>query len=375
MKPAVRLLLLFAAVSILSQFPARAEGGKISCSGTSMQYSIEGGRLKRVKDDERDRTVSHNYEGEIKPGETITIRYAGLSAMKSAGGNDGAVAINPMAKKRKIEGMLKEAPADAGQGRVSGHLSYTVEPDVVRIDVYVTFTSYTYSPMVGLAPFTTSAWVTYTVVEAEPKKPAEEKRQSTGTTTSPGYSNDDDGGGDKDYEEDNEASFVTEVIPYLIPAAVIAAIIGITVSAGNKKKGNGGKNKKQDASQDDQPYYSMHFYKNFGNTIIAGEPPQKIYARIQDGKGRRYARRDADIDDPDLLWRLPEGRPHGRVERMDDGRRVGPRSGPAARGGHRRLPPCRRERVLYQPHPFQGLPAGRGHPGRAKPGLPRREGL
>ena len=278
MKPAFRLLLLFAAASVLSQFPARAEGGKISCSGTSMQYSIEGGRLKRVKDDERDRTVSHNYEGEIKPGETITIRYAGLSAMKSAGGNDGAVAINPMAKKRKIEGMLKEAHADDGQGCVSGHLSYTVEPDVVRIDVYVTFTSYTYRPMVGLAPFTTSAWVTYTVVEAEPKKPAEEKRQSTGPTTSPGYSNDDDGGGDKDYEEDNEASFVTEVIPYLIPAAVIAAIIGITVSAGNKKKG--GKNKKQDASQDDQPYYSMHFYKNFGNTIIAGEPPQKIYARI-----------------------------------------------------------------------------------------------
>ena len=284
-----RFFLFLAALAIL-QVPAYAEGDKISCSETAMQYEVTGGRLKRNSDDVTDRIYGHDYTGEIKVGETITIRYAGTHAWSSPGGTDGDMAINPMSSKRRIEGMRKETHVDDGEGYASGHMSYTVEPDVEKIDVYATFTSYIANPMMGLVPYTVSVWARYKVVERYSGEPAPSSPKSGGSnsgpsTSGPSYDDDySDGNEDPNHEEDNWASVFTDVIPFLIPAAVIGAITGIAVKKGKKKKGNGGNGKTPSTPnkgpEPDEPYYSMHFYKNFGDKIIVGEPPQKVYARI-----------------------------------------------------------------------------------------------
>lgn len=45
-----RFFLFLAALAIL-QVPAYAEGDKVSCSETAMQYEVTGGRLKRNSDE------------------------------------------------------------------------------------------------------------------------------------------------------------------------------------------------------------------------------------------------------------------------------------------------------------------------------------
>lgn len=76
------------------------------------------------------------------------------------------------------------------------------------------------------------------------------------------------------YEEDNDAWGFEGVWPFAIPASVIAAILGYTLTR-RKEEGGG----------DEQPpsppgRCEMHIYKDFGNTLMVGDPPRQVYAKI-----------------------------------------------------------------------------------------------
>ncbi|MBR4772037.1 MAG: hypothetical protein IK009_04825, partial [Bacteroidales bacterium] len=103
MKRIFRILSIVAVALIL--LPSAAEGHnqiivvRSEAGATSMKYSIGGGRIKRLKDDVGRRSLDHNYSGEVKVGETITIRFAGLRAIDSPAGTEAEMALNPMSSK------------------------------------------------------------------------------------------------------------------------------------------------------------------------------------------------------------------------------------------------------------------------------------
>lgn len=300
MKRTPWILLLIAVIITLLPVPLRADTRMVNSYETAVKYSVAGGRIKRIEDDSNQYARSHNYKGEIKVGETITLRYAGIRAFKSIKGTEGAIAINPMSPKRRIEGMLKEAESE--KGMVSGHMSYTVEPDVTAISAYVTFTSYVLNPAMGAIPYTAGMWIDYKVVEKYSDEPGFKKATDdvkkfdslTADSLPPGDGSSDAGDEeeeDTDYEEDNYAQDSPGIGSYLIPAAVISIIIGggAAIRKKNKKKkedgssgdgGSSGGDKQGEEEEEPEATYSMYLYKDFGNTLVPGDPPRQVYAQI-----------------------------------------------------------------------------------------------
>ena len=302
MKRIFRILSIVAVALIL--LPSAAQGHnqiivvRSEVGPNSMKYSIGGGRIKRLKDDVGHRSLDHNYSGEVKVGETITIRFAALHGIDSPAGTEASIALNPMSSKFRVEGQQKDMTTPDAKSLPSGHLSYTVEPGVEKIQAYVSFTSYFWTAG-GSYPYTVSMWINYTVVEKYSDDPdlktAKDNERKFNSITEDtklgdGIGDDDsDGDGSAHHEEDNEASVLQDVVPYLIPAAVIAAITGIVIKTGGKKGGKkGGKdNNKDNSSKDDkkqeeeeQASYAMNLYKDFGDTLIPGDPPRQVFAQI-----------------------------------------------------------------------------------------------
>ena len=314
-----RILLLIVAAFALLPMPTRAEARMIYCRETAMKYSVAGGRIKRIQDDSNEYALAHNYVGEVKVGETITLRYAGVRGFKSVRGTEGEIAINPMSSKRRIEGMQKATESETGY--VSGHMSYTVEADVSAISAFITFTSYVVNPIMGAIPYTVSMWIDYKVVEKYSDEPGFKKAPDnvkkfdnlTADLLPAGDGSGDIGDDeeDTDYEEDNEALISPGVATYLIPAAVISVIIGggaAAIRRGKKKKkdgssgdgGDSGGDSGDEQGENEEPdaTYSMHLYKDFGDTLVPGEPPRQVFARIvKTVKGQ-------DSPDPQLTSRI-----------------------------------------------------------------------
>ena len=146
MKRSCRILSLIIAVLVLSPFIAEGHNQIIvvrsEVGPNSMKYSIGGGRIKRLKDDVGRRSLDHNYSGEVKVGETITIRFAALHGIDSPAGTDASIALNPMGRGKRFEGQQKDMTTPDAKSLPSGHLSYTVEPGVEKIQALVSFTSY-----------------------------------------------------------------------------------------------------------------------------------------------------------------------------------------------------------------------------------------
>ena len=76
------------------------------------------------------------------------------------------------------------------------------------------------------------------------------------------------------YEEDNDAWNFDGPWPFAIPASVIAAIVGYGLTRRKDGDGNG----------EEQPQQSgrceMVIYKDFGNTLMVGDMPSQVYAKI-----------------------------------------------------------------------------------------------
>lgn len=300
MKRTPWILLLIAVIITLLPVPLRADTRMVNSYETAVKYSVAGGRIKRIEDDSNQYARSHNYKGEIKVGETITLRYAGIRAFKSVKGTEGAIAINPMSPKRRIEGMLKEAESE--KGYVSGHMTYTVEPDVTAISAYITFTSYVLNPAMGAIPYTAGMWIDYKVVEKYSDEPGFKKATDdvkkfdslTADSLPPGdgsgdVGEDEDEEDDADYEEDNAAKSTPGVGAYLIPAAVISIIIGgAAIRKKNKKKKEGDSSdgdsstgdRQGEEEEEPEATYTMQLYKEFGDTLVPGDPPVQVFAQI-----------------------------------------------------------------------------------------------
>lgn len=86
------------------------------------------------------------------------------------------------------------------------------------------------------------------------------------------------------YEEDNEAWNFDGVWPFAIPASVVIGLLGYTLT--NRKDKNG----KDEEQQEKPDRASMHVYKEFGDTLLAGEQPKQVFARIvrTSPKGQEY---------------------------------------------------------------------------------------
>ena len=64
--------------------------------------------------------------------------------------------------------------------------------------------------------------------------------------------------------------------PFLIPASVIAAIGGYALTRRRRK---GDSDSDDDEPQDDAPC-ELHIYKAFGNTLLVGDEPQQVFAKV-----------------------------------------------------------------------------------------------
>ena len=76
------------------------------------------------------------------------------------------------------------------------------------------------------------------------------------------------------YEEDNDAWDFGGPWPFAIPASVIAAIGGYAATR-RRRKGDDD----DDESQDNAPC-ELHIYKAFGNTLLVGDAPQQVFAKV-----------------------------------------------------------------------------------------------
>ena len=76
------------------------------------------------------------------------------------------------------------------------------------------------------------------------------------------------------YEEDNDAWDFGGPWPFAIPARVIAAIGGYAATR-RRRKGDDD----DDESQDNAPC-ELHIYKAFGNTLLVGDAPQQVFAKV-----------------------------------------------------------------------------------------------
>ena len=75
------------------------------------------------------------------------------------------------------------------------------------------------------------------------------------------------------YEEDNDAWDFGGPWPYAIPASVIGAIGGYAATRRRRK------DDEDDDDQDEAPY-ELHIYKAFGNTLLVGDAPQQVFAKV-----------------------------------------------------------------------------------------------
>ncbi|MBR6202914.1 MAG: hypothetical protein IKQ62_07910 [Bacteroidaceae bacterium] len=76
------------------------------------------------------------------------------------------------------------------------------------------------------------------------------------------------------YEEDNDAWGFDGVWPFTIPASVIIGLLGYTLTKGKPKEEEGGEDPKHPDPRE------MHIYKAFGNTLMAGDAPRQVFAKI-----------------------------------------------------------------------------------------------
>ncbi|MBR5687944.1 MAG: hypothetical protein IKX36_08295 [Prevotella sp.] len=74
--------------------------------------------------------------------------------------------------------------------------------------------------------------------------------------------------------EDNQASDTGGEWVYIIPASLLAGLLGYALTRGRKKKGQGNENPQPPELQE------MHVYKNFGDSLVVGDNMQAVYACI-----------------------------------------------------------------------------------------------
>ena len=78
--------------------------------------------------------------------------------------------------------------------------------------------------------------------------------------------------------EDTDAWTFDGVWPIAIPASVIAALAGFLIS--RRKKPTSSQGDKQQQQPEDNSPCELHIYKGFGDTLLVGNAPQQVFAKI-----------------------------------------------------------------------------------------------
>lgn len=129
--------------------------------------------------------------------------------------------------------------------------------------------------------------VVYILVDDNAKASTEEPVVDIDQENGNGHFTDENGA---HYEEDNDAWDFGGGWKYAIPASVLIAIGGYAATRRRRKDDEDS----DDDPQDDRPC-EMHIYKAFGNTLLVGDAPQQVFAKIVRKDPKR-----GDLTDPAL---------------------------------------------------------------------------
>ena len=245
-----------------------------------LQYHIEGGEGKMydVNPDSytyRREHVYQNFQGTIKEGETLSISMNGylktpedmhqkrtewdipdvltMYILITDSYRLGGEVITPETP-QDVETKSEEVHGEEGE-RLSVKLNHKVPAGAKR--VMATLYYMIHHP--GLKEevyYVKGTWVVEGKMEAE----AEEEEEEVETI----------------HEEDNEAWGFEDTWPFTIPASVIIALLGYTLTKGKRKEGK--EEGEEDPKHPDKR--EMLIYKDFGDTFLAGEDPKQVFAKI-----------------------------------------------------------------------------------------------
>ena len=266
----------------------------------TVDYSFTGGKQKLTRDNGEEKALDPSfgyrnieYNGTIKEGENVdaSIRIASVSGK----GDDieGFVAHVYVVEMlgNYDERVLKEVPHHCVQwsnnshrltaaavdchqgGSPSAHLSYKVPEGVKRFKVILETKAYSKKDHAGdrhgYGPFTVTLY--YDVEEGDKSALPPYAEEQTKT-------DDEDASEEVTstyVEEDNDASSESGPWGYLIPLSVIAGLTGFVLT---RKKGD--KKDKNDKEKQPAVTFEMQVYKDFGNSLLTGDAPRQVLARI-----------------------------------------------------------------------------------------------
>ena len=236
---------------------------------TNFHVQVTGGTIPKEYEDHSFESVNlcpykiiiPHYEirgATIKEGDIVNVNCSGgLLSGEGDGGEGFTATIEIGSEKTSKEGTSPSAS-----------LSYKVEKGVKSFSVYISLDKKhdaSSSAWLGRG----SVYIKYTVEEVEE------------AVDNDGNEEEDEDDDDDEWEEDNWAYNQSGFMDYVIPIAVVLAIIGGAAAVQQKKKKK--KKKKNPNGNDignDGSHYEMRVYKDFGDTISSGSGPQPVYARI-----------------------------------------------------------------------------------------------
>lgn len=199
-------------------------------------FSIPGVKLEPINNESTDRYKK--FKGAVRPGQTFTVTVRGL---QGSGRNDGYTAqvrIND----------VKDTQRNKTGGFPTATVTYTV-PDDASV-VYVSMDYNNLINSISVDSYTADITV-YAELRVQKDAPMDE-----------------DGG--THIVIDSEASGFEGEWPWTIPLSIVIAMLGYLATK------NGGK--KEEYNPLDR--IELRVYKKFGNSLLVGEKPRQVFARI-----------------------------------------------------------------------------------------------
>ena len=259
-------------------------------------YSVEGvSNVKMTKDEGKNGdagnwgayNVKREYRAQVNAGETITItvRCTGIRGDEC---EEPKVQVGVMSdwSGSCYDCKSPNKGVSENRGPATATISYTVERDreygendILHLNLYghmggSASGAHTFNKPLGAGSLIVDVYLTVNNVGKATLTHEETEVEADVPTTRP--ESDDVGA---HYEEDTEAWNFNGVWAFVIPASVIGAILGYNYT--RRKEGEEGQ------QQEQPPVCSMQIYKDFGNTLLVGDMPQKVFARMmrKDPKG------------------------------------------------------------------------------------------
>ncbi len=181
----------------------------------------------------------HKFKGAVRPGQTITVTVRGIRANGNSDGYKASINVND----------VKDKHQDLSGGMPSATVTYTV-PD----DVSVVYINMSFHNLSGIDAGHSTGSFTVKIdahIELDVSKDAPEPK-------------------DSHIVIDDDAPGFEGEWPWTIPLSVVVAMLGYVATK------NGGK--KKDYNPLDR--IELRIYKEFGNSLLVGEKPRQVFARI-----------------------------------------------------------------------------------------------